>query len=173
METARLINIIENRLSYNPKTGVFKWRVDIGRKIKAGDIAGSIRKTKSTPLNLQRRYITVCRKAHSASRLAFVLAHGRWPVGLVDHINHNALDDRLLNLREVSVQNNLKNRGIFKRNKSGVTGVHFAKRTGKWEASIGVDNRLIFIGYFKSFEEAVKARREAEVRHGFHPNHGK
>lgn len=173
MEDKASINLIRDRLVYNPRTGIFRWKIDIGKRCKAGDRAGYIRKMKSTPANLHRRFITIRGQLYSASRLAFVLVYGRWPVGQVDHINHTALDDRLINLREVTVQNNLKNRGIFKRNKSGVTGVHFSKRAGKWEASIGVDNKLLYLGYFTDFETAVKTRREAEVRYGFHPNHGK
>ena len=81
----------------------------------------------------------------------------------VDHINHNKLDNRKENLRLCSNSENCKNRNIAKNNKSGVTGVTWSKQMNKWKANIGVDNKLIHLGFFSDKEKAIEARKEAEL----------
>lgn len=46
-------------------------------------------------------------------------------------------------------------------NKSGCSGV-FRKRNGNYSASIGFKKKLIYLGTYKSCEEAVEARKKAE-----------
>lgn len=50
-----------------------------------------------------------------------------------------------------------------KTNTSGRTGVHFNKKLGKWVAVIQKYGKSRHIGVFLNFEEAVKAREEAEI----------
>ena len=50
-------------------------------------------------------------------------------------------------------------------NKSGRTGVHWDKVKEKWVARITFQLKEIFIGYFSEFEDAVKAREEAELKY--------
>lgn len=50
-------------------------------------------------------------------------------------------------------------------NKSGVTGVHWSKKSGKWESSIKINGKGIFLGYFEDIEMAASARREAEEKY--------
>jgi len=78
----------------------------------------------------------------------------------VDHINGDTLDNRKENLRATSTSENAMNRVKTKNNKSskfkGVTKM----KNGKWKAHIGIDDKDIHIGYFKSEEEAAKAYDE-------------
>lgn len=88
----------------------------------------------------------------------------RWimgePVGLfVDHINSNTLDNRRKNLRVCTNSANLRNGRIRPNNTSGFTGVF--KKRNKWGARIRVKYTTISLGCFKTFEEAVKVRKEA------------
>lgn len=53
----------------------------------------------------------------------------------------------------------------FKTNTSGRTGVSFVPRVQKYKAYIGVDCKLIHLGYYDTFYEAVKAREEAEIKY--------
>lgn len=55
---------------------------------------------------------------------------------------------------------------------TGVTGVHRNKLTGKWEVFINSNRTRHYLGLFNDFFEAVCARKSAEVKHGFHVNHG-
>lgn len=54
-------------------------------------------------------------------------------------------------------------RGLQKNNKSGVRGVFWNKRRGKWTAAIKFKGKLHQLGCFETLEEAAEARRLAEV----------
>jgi hypothetical protein len=51
-----------------------------------------------------------------------------------------------------------------RRNKSGVVGVNFVKARGTWDARIMVKRKVYLLGTFKTKEEAIQARKEAERR---------
>lgn len=59
------------------------------------------------------------------------------------------------------------------KNTSGVNGVKFHRERSKWQAYIGVSGGTEVLGYFDTVEEAATARAEADVKYGFHPEHGK
>lgn len=80
-----------------------------------------------------------------------------------DHRNGNTLDNRRHNLRIATKHQNAMNQGIAKNNTSGKTGVHWHKNMNKWIANIGYKNKLIHLGYFDSYDDAVKEREKAEV----------
>jgi len=90
----------------------------------------------------------------------------------IDHINSDGLDNRLINLRNVDHLENGKNQKMKSNNISGVTGVSWNKKRSKWHANIGIKKRKIHIGYFFDKFEAVCARKAAEIKYGFHENHG-
>lgn len=81
-----------------------------------------------------------------------------------DHINGDKLDNRRGNLRVVTPSRNQVNRKRLNRNNtSGVRGV--ARAFGKWRAQITVNRKNHHLGLFASKEEAIAARREAELEH--------
>lgn len=84
---------------------------------------------------------------------------------VIDHINHDPLDNRKSNLRICTQQQNMMNNEIRKNNTSGVTGVHFDKSRNKWMAYITYNNRRIFLGYFNNKEDAIEARIAAEIEY--------
>jgi hypothetical protein len=85
---------------------------------------------------------------------------------VVDHINHNTLDNRKCNLRIcTNSQNNQNRKGAQVNSKSGIRGVYWVKGTNKWMADISVGGKRIFIGYFKNIEDAKKAVIEARAKH--------
>lgn len=84
---------------------------------------------------------------------------------MLDHINGNKNDNRKSNLRETNHSTNAMNCRIWSHNKSGVTGVSFAKEKNRWIAQITVNQKSKIIGRFKDFTEAVKARLMAEQEH--------
>lgn len=83
----------------------------------------------------------------------------------VDHINHDTTDNRKKNLRIATRSQNMMNRGLQDNNTSGVTGVYWNKGRKKWEVQIGVNSKTIFLGHFTNFDDAVKARKEAENKY--------
>ena len=81
---------------------------------------------------------------------------------VVDHINHNYLDNRKANLRVCKQQENSFNSKTPINNTSGIKGVFYMKDRGKWRATIGYDKKAIYIGDYTTKEEAIKARKDAE-----------
>lgn len=84
---------------------------------------------------------------------------------LIDHINHNPLDNRKQNLRVCNNSDNSLNQKISKRNTSGITGVGFCQRKQKWRARIQYKYKE-YTKYFNTKEEAIKQRQEWEVEFG-------
>ena len=83
----------------------------------------------------------------------------------VDHINGNKLDNRKENLRICSHAQNMWNTKTPKTNKSGSKGVHWQEDRQKWVAQICYKNKTISLGRFNSFEDALKARLDAEKKY--------
>jgi hypothetical protein len=51
------------------------------------------------------------------------------------------------------------------RNKSGYSGVSWYKRYSKWKVTLRASGLDIFIGYFADIEEAIAARKDAELKY--------
>ena len=141
-------------LLYDAKRGVFTWRVS-RPPVRAGAVAGYVNSN-------GYRYVWVNGKDYNASRLAFLYIRGYFPENQVDHINRVRDDDRWCNLREVSQQCNSRNTGNPCTNTSGVKGVDWVKRAGKWRARIKGNGKSKSLGYHADFTEAVAHRLAAE-----------
>jgi hypothetical protein len=86
--------------------------------------------------------------------------------GLVtDHINRNKLDNRLANLRIVSQSINAQNIGKSVNNNSGYNGVSWSKANNKWESYITYNRKRKHLGLFSNLEDAVNARKVAELKY--------
>jgi hypothetical protein len=87
---------------------------------------------------------------------------------VVDHINHNGLDNRKANLRLATCAQNSYNRKQFrKRQTSKYTGVSWIKQIKKWRVIICYKRKNIHIGYFKDEKQAAKAYdKAAKQYHG-------
>ena len=83
----------------------------------------------------------------------------------VDHINHNKLDNRKVNLRVCTDMENSKNKGLRKDNKSGVTGVVWNNDKNKWTVNIRCNNKRMYLGAYDDFDTAVKVRKQAEEKY--------
>jgi hypothetical protein len=156
---------LKAHLHYDPETGLFTWIKPTGDRVRVGYVAGCKRSDNGyVILKFERCYL--------AHRLAFLYMTGSIPK-FVDHINGKRDDNRWCNLRSVSRSQNGQNMALPNTNKSGVIGVFWNKGKNKWTARIKVEQRDFHLGHFVDFDDAVKARRAAEVVHGFHQNHGK
>ena len=159
-------------IHYNPDTGDFNWAITRSSKCIAGRPAGNTSKNgKNASLSYRRIYILG--KFYKAHRLAFLYMTGSFPVGEVDHINGDGTDNRWCNLRDVDRLTNGKNISLKVNNDSGLHGVSWNESRGKWRVRIMVDHKEQFLGRFSDFFEAACARKSAEVKSGFHENHGR
>lgn len=158
------IDAVKATFDYRPETGELIWKK--ARSHRVGKEAGTIAPT-------GYRTITWRGRNWPAHRLIWVLFYGRFPVGAIDHINGDRADNRISNLRDVRPQENNRNCAIGKANTSGVLGVSWHRRRGKWAARIRVNYQRINLGYFDDLDRAREARKAAERKYGFHPNHGR
>jgi len=151
---------IRKRLRYIPETGEILWVLGQRRGKAAGglDREGYVR-------------ISVCGRTYYGHRLAWLLYYGTWPAQYIDHINGERWDNRIANLRDVSKSANLRNQSSRK-SASGVMGV-YKTPNGRWEVKIYDGRKNISLGRFDTIDEAVKVRKDAEVRLGYHDNHGR
>jgi hypothetical protein len=169
--------LLRQLLSYEPRTGKMFWLP----RIKSCLITQKTASAFNTRCAGNEAFVHYCAGyAYSSilnipswrrSRVAWAIHYGEWPVGQIDHINGVRDDDRICNLRDVSHKQNGYNQGLKKNNRSGVTGVR--AKYGKWRAEIMVDGKSKYLGSFKEIEGAIEARKNAEIKYGFHPNHGK
>ncbi len=80
---------------------------------------------------------------------------------MVDHWDHNTLDDRRRNLRICTPTQNAQNRVRHSNNRSGFKGVTFHPHTGKWRSSISINGRRKSLGLFHYPEQAYSAYCQA------------
>jgi hypothetical protein len=143
-------------LNYDPQTGLFTHKVS-GHKRKAGAVTGRL----DTKGYVRVRLLGYEFKAH---RLAWLLTYGTWPAAEIDHINGCPSDNRIMNLRDVSVAENGWNRiKAMRNNKTGILGV--CEMSGKFVAQIGVGGRRVRLGAYDTVEEAASAYNAAKAIH--------
>lgn len=176
-------SLLAELLTYDPNTGIFLWnarRPDhfTATKHKTSEwqclwwnnrFAGTVAGTRDPNGYILIRINRVDYRAH---RLAWVLAYGT-DLELIDHINGVRDDNRIENLRSVNMDQNAKNASRRKDNLSGTTGVGYYPNKGTWRARINHNGKSILLGYFKTYEEAVAARKAAEKIYAYHENHGR
>jgi len=144
-------------LMYEEDTGHFRWRVDRHGGMKAGDIAGCLHSRSK----YDRWQIVIDGVHHKAHRLAWFYVHGRWPIGCIDHVNRDAMDNRISNLRDSTVGQNCAN-SVHPKGKTKFRGVtYFANG---YMAQISHKGKSVYLGRFTTAEEAHAAWCEAAKR---------
>lgn len=169
------LSLFRRLVDYDPETGIFIW------KERPDDLFEGKRKLTNTWNKRFAGMPALCTLNHngylygaifgsnySTHRMAWYFIHGVNP-DEIDHINGVRTDNRICNLRHVDRKENCKNAKRQARNTSGVSGVAWDSKNAKWQVRIGRRH----IGRFRDFEEAVSARKAAELQNGFHANHGR
>jgi hypothetical protein len=138
--------------SYDPETGELRNKADRSSTAKAGDLAGS-----PNPRD-GRVMIKIASKLYAASRIIWKIYYGYDPGGLVDHINLNPTDNRIVNLRVVSRSQNNANT-TRKHSSPFGRGVRFHENCPRkpFSASIRIGGKNKSLGQFRTKEEAQAA----------------
>ena len=148
-------------LDYNPDTGIFTWIKKPSNRVKVGQVAGVMN---SWTYYIQIRFKGTDYKAH---RLAYYMYHGVDPLeNLVDHKHNPKTNNKIDNLRLANnSQNQMHRVNLNRNNTSGVIGVYWNKKAKKWYSKIYYHSSQKHLGYFINKEDAIKARREAEIKY--------
>jgi len=117
--------------------------------------------------------LQIAKRPFLAHRVVWGFHCGAWPDGPLDHINGTRSDNRIDNLRCVTTRGNNVNKALDKRNGYGCHGIFRIHRLERYGASINFEGRTVYLGSFKTLEEAVAARKAAEPVYGYHENHGR
>lgn len=149
-------------LSYDPETGIFRWRIKLSDRAPIGKVAGGRAPKGQWRIKIDGRY-------YMAHRLAWFLMTGVWP-SEVDHKNRIGRDNRWENLRECTHSQNHANTKCRSDNTSGFKGVQFRKQTGKYQATVVKDGKRVHVGSFARAEDAFEAycRKAVEMFGEFH-----
>lgn len=143
--------IVRHLFDYDPETGIF--------------IRKSTGREPGWLTQLGYRVISIgSRGRFQAHRLAWLWHYGYWPPNVIDHINHLPADNRIANLRLATRTQNQQNMSLRVDNTSGIAGVWWDQHRNLWVSYIRVNKRRKHLGRFKSFDEAVRVRLEAERR---------
>lgn len=137
-----------------------RWKVSrrSSKNISEGSPAGTLHHSGYYYIRFLQNFI-------AAHRLVYLLHHGVIPENMViDHINGVRSDNRIENLRLVTLELNNRNTKTRKDNKSGVKGVYFrhVKGSDYWVArytDIKTSKRItkyFNIKYYKSIEHALE-----------------
>lgn len=148
---------LKSLLTYDPDTGELRNRVQRNPRAPKGAVAGS--RTTDGYISLMlfgRRY--------QAHRLIWLYQTGEWPSLEIDHINRVRHDNRWSNLRVATRLHNSWNTAPHAKSRSGVKGVAYVAKSGKWQVQMRVCGKTHYIGIYDTIAEAADARSEAERR---------
>lgn len=147
-------SLLHEWLDYDPETGIFRWKKEPRQcRPLLGHVAGTLR---NGYLFIKvRSFVPI-----GAHRLAWIYVHGLTIGGAeIDHIDGDPSNNAIENLRLATSSQQKQNKGVQSNNRSGLKGAyyHACHKGKKWRSQIKVGDRLIFLGYFHTAQEAHEA----------------
>lgn len=170
-------DVLNQLLSYDPETGKLFWKERerswfSNERAYASWNAKYAGREAFTAINSHGyQNGSILSVKYNKHRVIWKMVHGEEAL-IIDHDNRQRGDNRLKNLVNGTKGSNCRNRRRHANNTSGANGVSWRKDSRKWEAFIRVGGKQVKLGSFDEFDGAVNARKEAEVTHGYHQNHG-
>jgi hypothetical protein len=135
--------------------GTLTRKIKTSNRNKVGNIVGSNNGNGYLRLSIQS-------KNYYVHQIIFLWNYGYIPIEL-DHKNGIRNDNRIENLREATHAENGKNLSLRKYNVIGINNVSFDLSRNKWIARIVVNKKTKYLGRFKNLEDAIEARKNAEI----------
>lgn len=141
----------------SPKYGQFEALISTVKLDRVNELIGTwyVRRYKDT--------FYVQGQGHSLSnRVNEVVSLHRWvtnaPKGMVvDHFNHDTLNNIDENLRVCTIAENSQNRrGAMRNNVTGIRGVYWSKQRNKWAAEASLNKKIFHLGMYNNIEDAEK-----------------
>lgn len=169
---------VESLLVYEPETGKLFWRprplglFKTKRHCNVWNALYAGKEAFTSCDNVGYRQGSLFKIKFRAHRVCWILAHGEWPKYEIDHIDGVKTNNSIRNLRDVPRSQNMKNKVVSRNNTSGLSGVTWDKKANNWVATIGINRSRKHIGSFKSRDDAVSARKAANLVYGFSERHG-
>ena len=155
-----------DRINYDPETGFCTWKNHKNRTDLNGKRCGSKRDVRGYNM------IEFNKIKYGLHRIIYKIMTGEDPE-FIDHIDGDPSNNCWSNLRNVTVAENNKNRVLDCRNKSGFHGVTWREDHKRWSAAIRINGKSKHLGSFIKLDDAIAARKQAEIELGFHENHGR
>ena len=122
-----------------------------GKKQLVGTVAGTTNTTGYVRIGISGQM-------WQGHRLIWIFHKGSVPDGMqIDHINGIRNDNRIENLRLATQQQNILNVPVKRTSTTGLKGVHFEPRTGKFYSVIKINGKAKGLGTFVTAEEAHEA----------------
>ncbi|HDR8968891.1 TPA: HNH endonuclease [Burkholderia vietnamiensis] len=159
-------------LDYDPETGILCWKKQRpahhfktvrGCKIWHAKFAGKPAGTKQGRDDRLQLHFSTIKLDPYVTRVIWLLATGNDSLDMViDHINGNPDDNRLINLRLATPEQNVHNSKTYANNKTGYKGV---ERT-PWGFRVTMrTKRVYFNKSYPTLDEAVAVRQKLERLH--------
>lgn len=147
----------------SPSHGHFDILIDLEDVDRCKDITWSIQRIR---YGKEKEYYMFYATSHKTGMLHRYVVNA--PKGVIaDHKDGNTYDNRKSNIRICDYTGNNRNAGLHVNNKSGHKGViwYYYHDVNKWWASICVDRKIKSLGYHDKYDDAVKAREDAEKKY--------
>lgn len=138
-------------LYYDPESGFFTWRRNVGKLRLLGKRAGN---------KTVRGYWLLCvdKIQFSAHHVAWFYMTKTWPPNELDHANGKRTDNRFVNLRLATIEQNAQN--SRSRSWHGYKGIFYCRITRRWRARIKVKKQIVDLGRHAGKEAAARVYDE-------------
>lgn len=149
---------LKQYLDYDANTGHLTWIKKANKGTVINSRAGSL-----TPSGYRR--VKLLGQQYAEHRLIWCWYYGHYPSQHLDHINHIRDDNRIINLREVTISENARNRKT-QNSKTSERGIWYCRRRDRFIAEITLNGKKVYQGTFKTSDEAIKQRKLKETELG-------
>lgn len=149
---------LKEYLDYDPNTGHLTWIKKANKGTVLFSRAGTLNKT-------GYRKVKLFGVQYLEHRLIWCWVHGYYPSQHLDHINHIRDDNRIINLREVTISENARNRRTGD-TRTKERGIWYCRRRRRYIAEIKLYGKKVYQATFEDPDEAVEMRKQKEIELG-------